>query len=745
MLFINIYYSYLFIMTVHPYYYIDPHNPYKIMETDFIDEYIIMLFDGTAEFINDIQRIELNLPNDYFDNLRKSLSKYTIRVPMYDIQSNHIYLIYYENIYPRIFHDNYRFIDKNFYNDLLKIENPSINVTDNIRILSHYDINQLQKTYTKIFYKSFVLNHYITSCKRPSFFSGMEHISPYYTTLELYYLAYDWNLVTNTIVNENEIDNLCKEISNYDIPAKTLLDHQIYIYDNKAIGLVKHYSLYGSYYMNIYLRKYHCCENSNVNKGSGIRNIDLENQIKLMIRLIINSPSFIKSYTVYRFVETDDYLKDLKQGDIYKDPSFMSTTRNPFYYQENYSFGYILLKIKLPANIPGIALCIESYSNFPKEEEIILPPTSRFRLEKKIEETETEKHQHILNKRVKRKYEFTWVGNDYIETKKVNLYMENLYEPEKKNVNFMDLLSEENIQYTSIADRLQYFRENFLNMNNQFISKIGDINYVFNMESYNSISVYKSFFYYEVADGIMITSANPKYGNINILLEIGPDIHVNYYFKYSVTDSNELLNLNRIEWIQWLSSLAYIIGCRNVIIHSNYIIKYNKDDTIEQKQMKTRYTYSQDIYQYMKYKKKMFSNFIEVTSNFDYPQLDFLFGLKADDVLSSTDKTELYRIYKNSGTNNMGDFYIYIIENIPKFIHIFEEKMESIYPPELNPFNHISYTLDPLSYLYNNKFIKYIPLEKELNIKKGSFKKLVGSKKIKQFKNRLRTYLLNKN
>jgi hypothetical protein len=56
------------------------------------------------------------------------------------------------------------------------------------------------------------------------------------------------------------------------------------------------------------------------------------------------------------------------------------------------------------------------------------------------------------------------------------------------------------------------------------------------MESYNSISVYKSFFYYDVADGIMITSANPKYGNINILLEIGPDIHVNYYFKYSVTD-----------------------------------------------------------------------------------------------------------------------------------------------------------------------------------------------------------------
>ncbi len=74
--------------------------------------------------------------------------------------------------------------------------------------------------------------------------------------------------------------------------------------------------------------------NENINYDDAIRNKDLENQIKLMIKLIKNAPSFLKSHTVYRFVTRDEYLRHLKPGDIYTDPSFMSTTRNPFYYQE---------------------------------------------------------------------------------------------------------------------------------------------------------------------------------------------------------------------------------------------------------------------------------------------------------------------------------------------------------------------------------------------------------------------------
>ena len=410
------------------YYYILTCNPYKIEITEYLDELILLLYEGKADFISEIQCKELNLPKDYLKELKKIISNYEDRLPLYDIRYNHIFLIYKDNIFARIFFDNYRFIDQNFFNDLKKIKNPDKIDLENLRILSHYDIEMLNNTYLKIFYRSFVLHSYITNCKRPSFYSGMEHILPYYSINELHFLAYDWNLTKKTTLTEDDINKYCKEISKHDIPAKTLLDHQIYIYDSNSVGLVKHYSLFGSYYMNIYLRKNKCCLLNDVAEQETIRNLYLENQIKLMIKLIINSPIFIKSHSVYRFIENDSFLKHLKKGDIYQDISFMSTTRNPFYYKENYSFGVILLKIKLPKNIKGIGLCIESFSNFPKEEEIILPPTSKYRLDNVIDAEKATEFLNIFKLDVQKKYEFTWISNDFLSNqKKIKINIPNGY------------------------------------------------------------------------------------------------------------------------------------------------------------------------------------------------------------------------------------------------------------------------------------------------------------------------------
>jgi len=321
--------------------------------------------------------------------------------------------------------------------------------------------------------------------------------------------------------------------------------------------------------------------------------------------------------------------------------------------------------------------------------------------------------------------------------------MPDAYIPVMSNVVLMDLLQDDNVADLTISDRLANFRKEYTNNNNQFESIIGKNEYIFNLESYDSTSVYKSFFYYEVPDGIMITTSNKKYGNINILMEIGPEIHVNYYFKWSVTDTSMVVDLSRPEWIEWFSLLAYVVGSRTVVFHSNYILKYNKNDTIEQKQMKTRYTYSQNIYLYLKEKKKMFE-FLEITPKFDYYQLDILFDVPINEVIKPTDKNELFRIAQSSGKKNIGDFYIYIIENFPKLIKAMEEKIGTLYEPEKNPLANIYYTLDAWSYLYNRDLIKQIPSEKEFSIKKGSFKKLIGDKKIQKFKNRLRAYLFSK-
>ncbi|ANB50434.1 hypothetical protein [Powai lake megavirus] len=727
------------------YYYVTGQNPHDIQFTDFVDEIISMLYSNEAMMISKEQVKQLKLPNNYLDLFKKSISKYVYRVPLYDITYDHIYLIYKENVYERIYKDNYRFMDENFVSDLKNIKNPSLTDQENLRILQNYDIPTLTQTYMKIFYESFVLNKYITNCRRPSYASGMEHIMPYYKINELYYLAYDWNLTDKENLTTDEIRVLCKKISKFDISAKTLLDHQLYIYDSRAIGLVKHYSLFGSYYMNTYLRQNKCCLPGERSYEDVIRNSDLENQIEIMTKLISKAPGFTESHTVYRFVENDNYLQHLKIGDIYQDSSFMSTTRNPFYYKENYAFGYILIKITLPKNIIGVGLCIESYSNFPNEEEIILPPASKYRLINYTDTEESVQFQNIFNLKVQKKYEFEWAGNEYIgeNANKIKINMPGAFMPQLERSDLSELLKDDDFKLLEMSDRFSYFKNRYVNMNNQIKCVVGNTEYTFNIESYDSTSVYKPFFYYELRDGIMITTSNPKYGNINMLIELGSDIHVNYYFKYSVTDPSIVVDLNKIEWIEWLSLLAYAVGRQNVIIHSNYTLKNNISDTIEQRQMKTRYTFSENIYLYMKNKTKFFV-FDEIITGFDYGQLDYLEKLPVKEFIKSTDKNELYRVAMSSNIQNLAELYLYIVEEYPKLIKIFEEKMDSIYDANRNPFRNIIYTLNAWRYLYDRYLINKMPSDKDFSFKKTAFKKFVGDKKIKKFKNRLRTFLLNK-
>lgn len=729
-------------------------SPYKIESTKSIDDFILLLYNGTGEFITDVQRSELKLSKDYIQKIKLRISSNKTRVPLYDISSNHIFLIQDINVYPRILDDSYRFIDKSFYADLVELSDPTEATKENLRILSNYDLDQLQQTYFRIFYDSFVFNEYITACRRPSFKAGMSHIRPYYRIDELYYLALDWNLIESSKLKkfkEMDLRNLCKKISTYDIPGEILLDHQSYISKTNSIGLVKNYSLFGSYFINQYLRKYGCClEKYTIPKESVIiKNSVLENQIKLMIKLIASAPKFTRAHTVYRFIESDHYLLHLKPGDLYTDPSFMSTTRNPFSYQENYNFGYILIKIRIPADKIGIGLCIESYSNFPSEEEIILPPTSIYKLISVGDQPDTQHHiadkKLPLNK-IKKRYEFELVTNNFIEKdfSKIKLNMLPIEsEPKIPDLDFDTLLTDENIKFTPVASRLKYFARYYVNANSQFKSKIGKLDITFTLQSYDSSSVYKPFFYNETQFGLMMYSFNPFYGNINVIIELGLEIHINYYFKYSITDTSLQLKLSDPNWIRWLSLLSYIVGSKCVVIHSNYSMFSKKEQT--------RYAHSDDIYNYLTKKELRFGNFDNdiIMPNFDYAQLDYLHlvNLFDDNILSQTDRDELYKLATDSKIKTIAEFYIYIVDTRPDLSSLLEEKINLFYERRsiaMNLPKSISYTLNSWTYLLNHNLVNLRPKDNDFNIRSGTFKSLIGDKKIPQFKNRLRYYFLNK-
>jgi hypothetical protein len=705
-------------------------------KSDNVKEIIELLYEN---------KIELNKKASNYEELIKKISRSKHKIPMFDIKSNNIYLIFFENVYERLTYNDYRFIDNTLIN--------SFNINDEKenkmkKFMENYNLKTLMKTYYKIFYDSYAFEKHITQCRRPSFIIGLDHIRPYYLLNEIIYLSLDWELINHKPL-KTEINQLCETIVNYDISKQTLIEHQFYSYNNNLIGLIKHYSLFGSYFMNDYLRRH-------AQKQLVYTNPILENDIKLMIKLISNAPPFDKDFTVYRFIDNDSFLQGYKIGDNFIDYGFISTTRNPFYYQQHYDFGYILMKIKIPKDKKGCALCIESYSNFSEEEEILLPPTSKLRLDKIITDKRIIANE-LLNRKIIKKYEFTYIDNDFTpHSSGINPSAQNgalLSEftnadirlgirGEVPKIKILDLKKEIiNIHNGDIALRLKNFIDDIVNENYLFNAKINNNIITFHVQSYNSKDIYKKFFYYKTSNGVLIYSSHPIYGNINLFIEIGNEIHVNYYLKYSITDSSFQIDLDNAEWIEWFAMLGYYLGIRNIIFYASYSLPDIKNTINEKNILNTRFTYKRDIYEYFKNNKKFYDNILEIKPNFDYYQLDYLKTVNTLDVLKKEDKDELYQIYHNLINTNINvekidKFYIYIIHYYPRYIGTLENKIYDLFHQVANPLENISYRLDSWSYLYNRNIINIIPPNQIYKLSKEQIKTL----KIPEFKNRLRYY-----
>jgi len=224
-------------------------------------------------------------------------------------------------------------------------------------------------------------------------------------------------------INLKQIFKLCNKIRVNDFDMKTLLNHEIFIRGNSAKYVIEYYSLYGSQYINNYLRKLVSSYKSSINV---VYDVFIENMISILWNFTINAPALTNDHYVYRFIDNDKYLENLKIGELYTDYSFTSTSRNPFYSPKNNYFGNILIKIKLPKNNKGICICLESYSLFYFEYEVLLPP-AKFKL---IAKDDNFKYYHPnkeAQNKIKKKYEFELLNHleneplKIIKNKKINI------------------------------------------------------------------------------------------------------------------------------------------------------------------------------------------------------------------------------------------------------------------------------------------------------------------------------------
>lgn len=697
----------------------------------------IKLPDGSLKTVDDI-----TILNELYYNLgildtkkyskneliekKKEISRLDNSIPLFDIYSKNIYLINSSNVYSRIIFHHYRLPNKKILNmlkstleTLLKSEKKDFyleKLQKNINFILNYDLPILEQTYFKVFYLSQPITSDLTSCIKPSFIPFIT-TKPYYTKSELINLALNMDLKIDSKTIES--DDVCSLISSNEISAREILTHQIYIKENIAKAYIQLYSLLGSYYWNYYIRN-KCFKDEFVEK-----------QIDNLYSIISKAPEFEKDYWLYRFISNDDYLSHLIPGDLFEEKSFISTTRNPFYDPKNNLFGFILIKIKIPKKKEGVGLCIESYSMFGGEEEVLLNPSVL-----KLVSIKDNYHYYHPNvnasKRIKKLYIFEYVES--ITT--LPSLIAKSYEINPNPIPKIDWLNTV-LDGDDFASKVYYFYRVMLPIYNNkryFYSDIGNKTYLFQAFYLDDNPVYEKYFFLQKKDAvkeeIYFVLQNEDTGEINLFIELRDVISVNYINKF--LGSKQILLDEDI--IKFISSMGHFFGIDQIIIHNNYesyniiasnLLKDYKDNILSEdnpdNHIVSLYSgdfkyYNADLINFIEKKLLKYKGIAGISYNLKKHHIDFLSKTNAIDLFNYVEKTPLFNILNKlikaslNKSYKLIDFYLYIHYN---FFYLLNEldQLIAFYNNDIfitsdsNPWLNSYFILNSEEYLYEKQLI----------------------------------------
>lgn len=562
------------------------------LQYDQIDKNIIKSFTSYDELLYELYSHLgiLSKPSDELSDLT-NLSN----IPLFDIYTQNIVLVGRDELYHKIITFHYRPITQQTIKFISKEKS--------LNFVKNFNLNIMEDSFYKLMYKIGQTTDEVTSCLRPSFLPILRSTTPYYKKSELIYLALNMNLWTdNTTVTD-----VCQRVSNNDINGKELLMHKMYIEANSGDNYIKYYSFLGSSKYNYYLRF----------PKENHRDLQLEHHINNFRSLLIKSPGWNKSYYVYRWIKDDTYLQHYKLGDMWIDNGFLSTTRQAFVSSDKNYFGYILIKIKVPAlNISGSGLSVEFYSHFPEEQEIIFPP-SKYKLTSSTNTIYYHPNDSVSEK-VNIKYEFEWTSfiEEYID---INSYKSAIEIPildfATYNQTYYDLpsvLHEFNTQYPS-----------------NFKTKIGQEDVIFTIDGIQTNDPYKSMFYSNNIDKkvrqmligskeLFLTWQNTN-GDINMAIEISTILSVNYYFKFSGMETKLIGNMTHNDILIFIANLAKIFNSAKIVINSDYkkysdIIDNTCESIVENNMSKANYHEHQLYLSDTNYFNQMLHHYINMIS-----------------------------------------------------------------------------------------------------------------------------------
>ena len=581
-------------------------------------------------------------------------------LPLYDIIKNKIVLVNKKDIKAHIEKNHFRPIFKNLVNKN----------TRNQQYIKQYNHKKTLQLVKNISY---------TICKKPSFIyyvkGTKEPEAPYYTKGEMITLALNNRLIKDKNI---KMDRLCKILQENQFQKINILKHTNYIQKVKGMYMVRYYTFVGDAAMNSYLR--------NLGKNE-YKNNALVKNIFMMWNLIKNAPTFSKTFSVYRRIGFD-YLKHLKVGDKYITDSFMSTTRDPLYEPEGFTFGNIVIKVNMPINKKGVGLMLELFSHFPQELEVLIPPNVEMKL--KCINWKYYHYNKQNEKNIKKTYEF-----DIIIAKGINIPKDRL--PLDKNPQYIHFNKLVILKQNTLGKKIKYFLKEYANNNMQFRTEIGIKRYLFHLYFYDSTSVYKNLYKYKTEKGISLVYQNQKTGQICLFIEIGKDIHINYHLNYYDIDNcpkftglDFQTEKDSYDLLKFYKYIANTFKINKVYIYPNMVscIKfYNK--------CKNKNMYNEYIYRSIPYDKDLY-NIIHVINgsikyskrfmpddylHSSYEKIEYIFK---ENIPNFIKNMKLYKKFKKSKKKEtVGNLWLHIVEFDCIKLRIFENILEFYYKKQI--------------------------------------------------------------
>lgn len=536
-------------------------------------------------------------------------------------------------------------------------------------ILNHYDLAILNQTYTAHIQKLLETLDIETQCHLQDITSYEKEtyleysICPFFGKRELQIMSDNFG---GSGFNAN-YEAMYQFIKSRHVKNELIVRHIEYIFDKRYVGLVDYYTFQGDRIFNTYLRK----------KKNKEDNPIVRKWVNRMWKVIQKAPrGKDESIFLWRFLSNDDHITvQLQDGDIYCNNSFMSCSRDPYYLA---NFGKIVLRIRIPRLSETALLCIETFSRFSSENEILLPPNSRFRVK-----IGSFKYRHVMKEVL-----------DPIKCLDLELIDQELNRrtlPFKAPLSSsyipaLDIKSLDLHQKFQLEHKIAHFNNTYSDANHQFQIHLEHIPYIFYWQYYkktvNSSGKNKIRKYYYQYGGYSWVLMDPNNATILLLLEFGgEELHVNFHLsQYSFKD---IIPVSDKALVKFLLLVAKAFELKRIIVHSNYrscgqMLTVNPDRILEYHIRK----YNHDVHTYLLNGLHRFRQVPSVTVK--------LYGLEMLKNLSVPDKLRKRTSYQTLARKmtfvSLQDFFIHICKTecpyIQKYMRAIQKHLRKRFPDD---------------------------------------------------------------